>query len=298
MHDIIALMSEIATETRHPQEHKLTGSESEKPSYPYSSIVIIPYTSRIEGIYHGDKVIQDTEHPREARIRLSSFSAMVTAATDLLYQGGASDHIIALGESTFDKEHKSTADLMKDQLVSRGIPGDAVIPLGGLQNTDEQLEALRQQDPKLLENPLYVVMDFHKDRVEMVLSDNKLPGTTKSAEDVFMNYFMRKHADLKKKDPEQYEQTLQLHRKQLQKFTPKNVRVAESFFNSATKLGPLGDVLLKGMRRIRGGQTVTDYHSLTSAKKHLEVAKRAIKAGKLKPSESTQQGITVEETSK
>lgn len=278
------------------REYQLSGFESEEPVYPYSSIVIIPYTSRIQGVYDGDKIIQDPKHPREAQIRLSSFSAMVTAATELLYKAGASDRIIALGENTFGLKHRSTADLMKDQLVRKGVPENVIIPLGGLQDTNEQLEALKQQDPKLLQHPLYIVMDFHKDRVEMVLSENwQLLGTTRSAEDVFMDSFQRKYADLKEKDPVKYKQTMRRHRKQLRQFTPQKVRVAESVFNAAAKLGPLGDVLLKGLRVVRGGQTVTDYHSLTTAKKHLEVAKQAIREGKLKPVENLQQGITTDE---
>lgn len=262
--------------------------------YPYSSIVIVPYTSRIEGVT-GNRIINDIVHPRKARIALSSFSAMVTVATEKLYKAGMAPFIVSLGENTFGQEYPSTADLMKKQLVKKGIPRDAVITLGNLQDTDEQIQELKKQDEELMRNPLFVLMDFHKDRVCMTLAENQIPGETKSAEEVLMDYFEKKYADIKNQDPEKYKSLIEHHKHQLEQFTPIMVRIAESIFKSAKKLGLLGNTLLAGLRKARGGQTVTDYHSMMSAKQHLKIARKAIREGKLKPAQNSQEGITQEE---
>lgn len=259
--------------------------------YPYSSIVILPYTSRISGVA-GNRIVGE-KFPREARIRLSSFSAMVTAAAEKLYNGKVAPHIIALGENTFGKDYPSTAELMKEQLVKRGIPQDAVTVLGNLADTDEQLKALKAQDGQLTQNPLFVIMDFHKGRVAMILAENQIPGTTRSAEDVFMEYFRDNYKGIKEQDPEKYEALIKHHNQQLKQFTPLKVRIAESVFRTAAKLGPLSDVLLLGLRKVRGGHTITDYHSLTSADAHMAVAIKAISEGELRPAKSKKEGIVM-----
>lgn len=275
---------------------RLRVPEPEKAPFPYSAIIILPYTSRIQGIYRRGKVISDPHYLQEARIRLSSYSALVTAAAGLLYQGGAAETIIALGENTFEDQHPSTADLMKKQLIKKSISENAIIALGNLQDTNEQLAALKKQDPKLLENPLFIIMDFHKKRVKVILAENTLSGTIISAEDIlFMDFFQKKYADLKEKDPVKYNKILRHHRKQLRQFVPLKIRLAESVFGLATKLGPLSDVILKGLRTARGGPTVTDFHALASGKKQLEIAKGQIKKGKLIPVADKEKGITSDE---
>ncbi len=95
--------------------HKPTGAAGRRPPLPppgvaaaYSAIVILPYTSRIQGVA-GRKIVPG----RRAQIRLSSYSALVTAAAVLLYRAGVAPQLLAVGEATFGPHHPSTAALMR-----------------------------------------------------------------------------------------------------------------------------------------------------------------------------------------
>lgn len=251
-------------------------------NYPYSAIVILPYGSRIGGIA-GKKIIPE----RQANLYLSSHSAMVTEATRVLYQQGMAPHIIALGENTFGEEYPSTASLMKRKLIGKGVPEEVITPVGSLQDTNQQLQALADYKSDLAKNPLYVVMEFHQKRIEGIRKDYNLPGKVKSAEDIFMDYFREKYASLKENDPQKYQELLKRHERQLKKFTPVKIRIAEFVTKSASGSDMLSKTLLKFLRKLRGGSTVTDYHTVTSGKKHLETARKAIREGKLKPGDVT-----------
>lgn len=268
--------------------------------YPYSSIVIIPYTTRIAGIA-GEKVIE-----RTANIRLSSYSAMVTEAARMAYRQGLAPHIIALGENTFGPEHVSTAELMKQQLVrdpnqgkndadrrdipshKKPIPEDMITVISNIQDTNEQLEKLaelKKDHPDLLRNPLYVLMNFHQKRVEILLVENQLPGETRPAENIFMDHFTQKYQHLREVNPREYTVVLARHINQLKRFTPLKVKLIESVMVPITAYAPRK--VLDILRKIRGGTTITDAHNLTSGSKHLEQARKAIREGKLKPGDIT-----------
>ncbi len=264
------------------QKEIQTPTKELEQNYPYSAIVILPYGSRVGGIA-GKKIIPE----RRADLRLSSYSAMVTEAARVLYQQGMAPHIIALGENTFGEEYFSTASLMKRKLMGKGIPGEVITSVGNLQDTNEQLQALADYKSDLAKNPLYVVMEFHQKRVEGIRKDYNLPGEVKSAEDIFMDYFREKYTSLKETDPQKYQELLKRHERQLKKFTPVKIRIAEFVTRSASGPDALSKTLLKFLRKLRGGPTVTDYHTITSAKKQLEAARKAIGEGKLKSGDVT-----------
>lgn len=275
-------MNQEITEECYPSPESL-----KEPSY--SSIIIIPYTSRIAGIAE-NKIIPD----REARIRLSSYSAMVTAVAEMLYKEGVAPHIVALGENTFGQEHPSTADLMKQQLVKRGVPENAITVIGNLQDTDVQIGAVKTLDENLVKNPLYIIMEHHK-RVRMIITQKQLPGEVMTAEDFLTKRFEEKHAHLEKENPEEYKHLLEAYKKKLNKFVPLKYRTVESLYTIAARFGSLGTALIEISRRVRGGTTITDYHTLGTAKSQLERAKSGIRNGQLKPSPNKGVGITSEE---
>jgi len=245
-------------------------AEQLRPQPKYDAIVIIPYTSRIQGVAR-DKVIPE----RTANVTLSSYSAMTTEAARILYEDGAASHIIALGENTFGQGYPSTADRMKVQLVKKGVPKKAITSIGNLQDSDEQMDVLSRDL-----NYAFVAMDFHKGRVQQIQKRNNLEGNVQSAEHIIFDRLEQRHTD----NPEK----LKKIKTQLKRFTPIKLRGIETLVRTVNSLpSPLRKWGLDMFRKIRGGQTITDRQSLTSASKHLEVAQQAIREGKLKPGHIT-----------
>ncbi len=295
-------MVEARESTPHPQRSFETSDEIQKivDSQP-SSIILIPYTSRIAGVAVAERR-KGSASNREARIRLSAYSAFVTKAAELLGSFGASDQYIATGENSFGSKYPSTAELMRDQLSDDGVDSQRIMVLGGLQDTDQQFQGMKtltSEKPELMRNPVYIAMDFHKKRVERKRNDNHLPGTVVSAEGIFMEYFRRKYTQLQTEnqdqyrlelraraidpyDPEAYDKLIEHHRHQLDTFTTPEIFRAERLFQSLTSLGFVGDLALKPLRAVRG-QTVTDRHSLETARAHEKKARKFIKEGELQP---------------
>jgi hypothetical protein len=251
----------------------------------HSSIIELPYTSKIKGLA-GKKPMPG----RKADIGLSSYTAMGTEATRIAYHNGLAPHIILTGENTFGEDNVSTAELMRRQLTRnpnpnagennpkerQAVPESAITVMGNLQDTDRQIEALKGVDPKLMENPLYVVMGFHKERVEDTLREHGLKGVVRSAEEILFEHYQ----NVPGKD-------LQRLKGQLEKFTPKKLHAVEGFIRTIKKRVPFNRIFLDLLRVVRGGQTVTDINYLGPASKQMKIAKKAIRQGHLEPGDIT-----------
>ena len=124
----------------------------EQESQKYDAIVIMPYSSNIG---------------TNGRIRLSYFSAQAVHAGYHLWEQGISPKIIIPGENVFGPNQKSTTELMVRYLISKGVPGNAIIGIHNLNNTVYQLEAVKRiQDTTNLNNLLVVTCNWHQKRVE------------------------------------------------------------------------------------------------------------------------------------
>lgn len=93
-------------------------------------ITPLPYTTRID---------------RRGDFRMSSHTALVTDATVLLYKQTSGARIFIPGESTFGPDYPTTASLMKDQLIKKGVPIQSIEIQDGLDDTESQLRAIKEK---------------------------------------------------------------------------------------------------------------------------------------------------------
>lgn len=280
-----------------PSNSETFRSVESRPDYPYSAIIVLPYTSRIQGV-NGQDIIEG----RTANIRLSSYSAMVVEAARMEFNSGAAPFIIVTGENTFGKNLPSTADLMKRQLTrdlnkgkpkeqqrqipdyKKPVPESAVIALSGLQDTDQQIEGLNKVDPHLLANPIFIVMKFHHPRVLDTMRLNNIKGDVEDAEEIMFFHLIDKFPEEEKSEKE-FAEYRNLVGIRLEHFTTPQFQNAEDIVRLIYEK-PMGRSAVKLIRVFRG-QTVTDIQSLTTAKKHKDVAQKAIREGTLKPGDIT-----------
>lgn len=218
----------------------------ERDSERKNAIVLLPYTSRID---------------KRGKIRMSSHSALVTEAGRLLFNEGVAPYIYIPGESTFGDRYISTGELMKTQLLKRGVPESQVIISKNLNNTQDQLLSTKLKNF----DPVFVVaMRFHIPRVALLEKQIGLVAQNITAEDVFI--------DLVKGATKSRLQ--KLSDTKIRILGVSKVRFAEFIGYNGTRFGNLGKSFIEIIRTIAGqnGPTVTDYHHVESAKKHFKKA--------------------------
>lgn len=143
---------------------------------PYRGIVIMPYSS---GEYRGGR-----KSKIDPKFGLTYESKMSTLAGLQAYKEGKSDKIILVGEDTVGSDGKhSTVDFMKELLMSKGVPENAIEIYPKMQNSVEQLGKISEiQKPD--DEFLIVSLDFHMPRVQIIAKNQNIKGEHPTAEDL------------------------------------------------------------------------------------------------------------------
>lgn len=159
--------------------------ENEKK--PYAAIVVMPYSSRP---YPGG----GRESKKDKDFGLTYESKMVTLAAAQAFKEGRADKVLLVGEDTVGSNKKhSTVDFMKELLILKGVPENAIESHPNLQNSVEQLgkvSEIQKPDDKFL----VVSLDFHTPRVEIIAKNKKINATHQSAEELLVR--RSKHYEL------------------------------------------------------------------------------------------------------
>ncbi len=193
--------------------------------------------------------------------RMSSHTALVTDAAAEVFRRTPGMSVFIPGESTFGPEYPSTASLMRDQLIKKGVPEGKIEIQDNLNDTESQLHAIQK---KGITNPVIVDMDFHDKRVNVLRRQLGIQGTTMIAEKVIL----QRH---KGATPERLKKFAATNTNM---FGMSKVMFAETVGRTGAKMGRVGKIAVNMIRRIlkAEGATVTDYHHVEPAQKHFNDA--------------------------
>lgn len=209
-------------------------------------ITPLPYTTRIDS--RGD-------------FRMSSHTALVTDATASLYKQTPNAKIFIPGESTFGSDYPTTAELMKAQLVKKGVPAEVIDTQDNLNDTESQLQAIKNRG---IQSPTIVNMEFHDGRVNALRRQLALQGKTVLAESVVLQAHKGATKERLSKFAATKSKILGMSR----------VLAAETIGRTGVKLGNLGKAGVNIFRRAMkaDGATVTDYNVVEPARQHFDKA--------------------------
>lgn len=213
---------------------------------PEVVITPLPYTTRIDP--RGD-------------FRMSSHTALVTDATASIYHRTPGVSIFIPGESTFGPEYPSTASLMRDELIKKGVPKEKIQVQDDLNDTESQLRAIQD---KGITNPVIVNMGFHDERVNVLRRQLGIKCATIVADTIILQTH-------KGATPERLKKFAATNTKML---GMSKVMFAESVGRTGAKMGKVGKAAVTLLRKVMKaeGATVTDYHHVEPAKKHIQNA--------------------------
>lgn len=146
--------------------------EEKTNNYPYDAIVIMPYGSNL--IANGPE------------IRPSFYSLLAMLAGTDLYKQGYANKIIIPSETVFGKEKKSTGKLLADRLARKfQVPEEDLIIGEKLNNTVFQLKYIKKlQKEKKLKKLLVVALDWHKERVALMINQMGINADVVEGEEI------------------------------------------------------------------------------------------------------------------
>ncbi|OGD85999.1 hypothetical protein A2Z23_03355 [Candidatus Curtissbacteria bacterium RBG_16_39_7] len=217
-----------------------SNNERKEEIYPFDAIVIMPYSSNIS---------------TNGRLRLSYFSAQAVHAGFHLWEEKKAPKIIIPGESTFGPAHPPTAELMIRYLKQKGVPESQIVGLNDLNSSIYQLEAIKKLQAEGLQKFLTVSLEFHRKRVDLLVSRLHLPGETVEAEEILERHHLK------------------TDRKQLLSLPQtKKARNIERVFRGIASLDRSG--LLQKLTTQLWGPSVTDLHEIITSRSKLRKIKQ------------------------
>jgi hypothetical protein len=172
------------------------------------------------------------------------------------------------GEYTFGPHELSTSELMRDQLIKKGIAPDRISVASGLNNTEEQVEATRNYG--ITQNAEFIALKFHAPRVKDLVNQHGIRANIVDAESVILNYHKRITV-----------------KERLERMSATDVRIMgfskvylfETVARMATRLGKPGRAALSALRSALGknGPTVTELHFVDSVKNYMKYSEEQMK---------------------
>lgn len=152
-------------------------------SRQYSHLVVDPYAVSLK---HAG--------PRRGDARLSFYSSFIVNTAHKLYKAKVVDNLILFSDASFGSQKASTADLMEAVLLRRGVPRENIISFDEpeLNQTVTQVNRLKQfrQEQGISAPFLYIVWNYHAERVSNHLQGFSVPAEVVSAVDVHEHFML------------------------------------------------------------------------------------------------------------
>ena len=214
-------------------------------------IVPLPYTTRID---------------RHGKYRMSSHTALITDAALHVAEANPDFGIHIPGENSFGEDGPSTSSIMRDYLISKGIDPSRITIAEGLNDTEAQIQNVRDQ----LKQAHVLGLDFHTERIQILMDEYGIPGEVIKAEKVILNaHSPEKLASMGKTGGATAEKIEKIVASKEVFRGESKVYYFEKIARRAAKHGKFARQTLAVVRTLlgKGGPTVTDYNFVDAASK-------------------------------